>query len=314
MRNDGDHGLPLRSMLFVPGDSEKKLAKSSQVPADALILDLEDSVDPARKAAARELVAAFLRRRSNRAVWVRVNAVDDREHELDLASVVPAHPDGIVLPKVRSPDDVVALAGRLERLEHLAGVAQGATKILPIATETAAGVFALGGYARCGPRLAALTWGAEDLAVALGAATNVDEHGEWLPPYQLARSLCLLAAAAAGVPALDTVCLELRDEQRLARQAVAARRDGFAGKLAIHPAQVGAINRTFCPHADEIAAARRIVAAFEAAPGAGTVALDGRMLDRPHLTRARRTLDLAATIAERDGAQSPAAAPQGKGG
>ena len=152
-------------------------------------------------------------------------------------------------------------------------------------------MFALGGYARCGPRLAALTWGAEDLAVALGAAANVDEHGEWLPPYQLARSLCLLAAAAAGVPALDTVCLELRDEQRLARQAAAARRDGFMGKLAIHPAQVDVLNHAFRPHADEIEAAQRIVAAFEAVPGAGTVALDGKMVDRPHLTRARRTLE-----------------------
>jgi citrate lyase subunit beta/citryl-CoA lyase len=312
--NDSDHGPPLRSMLFVPGDSEKKLAASARVPADALILDLEDSVDPARKAAARELVAAFLERRTTGAVWVRVNAVDDPEHELDLASIVPARPDGIVLPKVRSPDDVTALAGRLEPLERRAGVARGATRILPIATETAAGVFALGGYARCGPRLAALTWGAEDLAVALGAAANVDEHGEWLPPYQLARSLCLLAAAAAGVPALDTVCLDLRDEERLARQAAAARRDGFAGKLAIHPAQVDVLNRTFRPQGDEIAAAQRIVAAFAAAPGAGVVALDGRMVDRPHLMRARRTLDVAAALAARDGAQPPSPEPQRRGG
>jgi citrate lyase subunit beta/citryl-CoA lyase len=163
-----------------------------------------------------------------------------------------------VLPKVRSPDDVIALAARLEPIERQAGLEPACTKILPIATETAAGVFALGGFARCGPRLAALTWGAEDLSVALGAETNVDERGEWLPPYQLARSLCLLAAAAAGVPAIDTVCLDLRDEDLLTRQAAAARRDGFVGKLAIHPAQVEVFNRSFRPQADEIAAAQRV--------------------------------------------------------
>ncbi len=311
MAHDGDHGLLLRSMLFVPGDSEKKLAKSAQVSADALILDLEDSVDPLRKAEARELVAAFLKRRPASSIWVRVNAVDDPEHEEDLKSVVPARPDGIVLPKDRSPDDMIALAGRLGPLERAAGIEPASTRILPIATETAAGVFALGGFARCGPRLAALTWGAEDLSVALGAAANVDERGEWLPPYQLARSLCLLAAAAAGVPALDTVCLDLQDEERLARQAADARRDGFAGKLAIHPAQVEVFNRTFRPNVDEIAAARRIVAAFEAARGAGVVALDGKMVDRPHLKRARRTLAVAAALAQRDGAQASSARSKG---
>ena len=304
MANEPDHGLLLRSMLFVPGDSEKKLAHGMQVPADALVLDLEDSVDRGRKAEARELVAAFLTRRLTRRVWVRVSAVDDPEHEADLASVVPPGPDGIVLPKVRSPDDVIALAARLGPIERQAGLEPACTKILPIATETAAGVFALGGFARCGPRLAALTWGAEDLSVALGAETNVDERGEWLPPYQLARSLCLLAAAAAGVPAIDTVCLDLRDEDLLTRQAAAARRDGFVGKLAIHPAQVEVFNRSFRPQADEIAAARRVVAAFEAARGAGVVALDGKMIDQPHLTRARRTLRIAAVLAERDGAKA----------
>src|SRR5881394_816083 len=276
MAHDGDHGFLRRSMLFVPGDSEKKLAKSAQVSADALILDLEDSVDPLRKAEARELVAAFLKRRPASSIWVRVNAVDDPEHEADLKSVVPARPDGIVLPKVRSPDDVIALAGRLGPLERAAGIEPASTRILPIATETAAGVFALGGFARCGPRLAALTWGAEDLSVAL-----------------------------------DTVCLDLQDEERLARQAADARRDGFAGKLAIHPAQVEVFNRTFRPNVDEIAAARRIVAAFEAARGAGVVALDGKMVDRPHLKRARRTLAVAAALAQRDGAQASSARSKG---
>jgi citrate lyase subunit beta / citryl-CoA lyase len=312
MANDGDHNLLLRSMLFVPGDSEKKLASGARANADALILDLEDSVAPGRKAEARELVAAFLARQTGRPSWVRVNAIFDPEHEADLASVVPARPDGIVLPKVRSPADVVSLAGRLEFLERRAGVEPGRTRILPIATETASAVLALAGFARCGPRLAALTWGAEDLAVALGAATNVDERGEWLPPYQLARSLCLLAAAAAGVPALDTVCVDLRDEERLAREAALAKRDGFVGKLAIHPAQVEVLNRAFRPDQDEISVARRVVAAFDAAGNPGVIALDGRMLDRPHLTRARRTLALAAALTERDGAQ--ASSTQSKGG
>ena len=178
MTDDRDHGLLLRSMLFVPGDSEKKLAKSAQVPADALILDLEDSVAAVRKAEARELVAAFLKRRPGCSVWIRVNGVDDREHEADLATVVACRADGIVLPKVRSPEDVLAVSARLESLERAADMGQGATRILPIATETAAGVLALGAYARCGPRLAALTWGAEDLAVALGAAAAASRHSE----------------------------------------------------------------------------------------------------------------------------------------
>lgn len=311
MANDGNHSLLLRSMLFVPGDSEKKLASGARANADALILDLEDSVAPGRKAEARELVAAFLKRRTGRPSWVRVNAISDPEHEADLASVLPARPDGIVLPKVRSSADVIALAVRLEFLERRAGVEPGSTKILPIATETASGVLALAGFARWGPRLAALTWGAEDLAVALGATANVDERGEWLPPYQLARSLCLLAAAAAGVPALDTVCLDLRDEERLAREAAYARRDGFVGKLAIHPAQVEVLNRTFRPDEHEVSAARRVVAAFDAAGNAGVIALDGKMLDRPHLTRARRTLEVATALTQRDGARASSAKSKG---
>jgi citrate lyase subunit beta / citryl-CoA lyase len=208
-----------------------------------------------------------------------------------------------VLPKVRSADDVVVLANRLVELERGSGMKPGVTKILPIATETPAGVLSLAGYARGGPRLAALTWGAEDLSVALGAAVNVDERGEWLPPYQLARSLCLLAAAAAGVAAIDTPYTDFRDTEGLARQAAAARRDGFTGKLAIHPAQVDIINQAFQPDAQEVAAARRIVAAFDAAAGVGVVAVDGKMLDRPHLVRARRTLELADALAARGALQ-----------
>lgn len=294
--------LLLRSMLFVPGDSERKLVKCESVAADALILDLEDSVDPSRKATARGLVADFLRslqsaeRSSGRSLWVRINPLAGVDADEDLERVLPARPDGIVLPKPKSAEDVRDLGRRLDRLEVRLGFPVGSTKILPTATETPAALFALDGYAHCGARLAAMTWGAEDLSVALGAATAVDERGEWLPPYQLARSLCLLAAAAAGVPAIDTVHIDLRGVAGLARQAAAAKRDGFLGKLAIHPDQVEVFNSVFVPAMDELAYARRTVDAFERSAGAGVMALDGRMLDRPHLDRARRVLALAAAL------------------
>lgn len=292
----------LRSMLFVPGDSDRKLGKAESAGADALIVDLEDAVAADRKAHARGLAAEFLQRDrpSSGTVWVRINALDSVECSRDLASVVPARPDGLVLPKPRSAEDVVLLGSRLDSLEQRFGIAAGAIKILPIATETAASVLALGGYARCGPRLAGLTWGAEDLSVALGAAANVDEHGEWLPPYQLARSLCLLAAGAAAVPAIDTVYLDLPDAAGLLRQATAARRDGFRGKLAIHPEQIEILHRAFRPSADDVAHAQRVITAFDAAAGAGAVVLDGRMVDRPHLERARRTLEWAAAADARE--------------
>jgi citrate lyase subunit beta/citryl-CoA lyase len=292
--------LPLRSMLFVPGDSEKKLLRCTAAAADALILDLEDSVEPARKPHARGLVAEFLRDRRARShgVWVRINALGTAECSADIESVMaggPEAPDGLVVPKARSAGDVVELGHWLDEHEGRFDVAAGRTRLMPIATETPAAVLTLESYLRCGRRLAALSWGAEDLCVALGATTNVDERGEWLPPYQLARSLCLLAAGGAGVPAVDTVFTNLRDHAGLERSATAARRDGFAGKLAIHPEQVEIINRAFQPSSAEVTQAQRIVAAFEAA-GTGVVALDGRMLDRPHLLRARHVLNLAAQI------------------
>jgi citrate lyase subunit beta / citryl-CoA lyase len=298
---DRDADSPLRSMLFVPGDSEKKLEKCDSAGADALIVDLEDSVDLERKSHARRLAAEYLEhgRSGRRAIWIRVNALGDPEFRKDLERIVPARPDGIVLPKPQGADDVTLVARRLAQLETRHGIAAGTTKILPIATETPAGLFAVEGYRRCGERLAALSWGAEDLSVALGAATNVDERGEWLPPYQLARSLCLLAAAAAGVRAIDTVHTDLRDAEGLRRQAAAARRDGFAGKMAIHPDQVEVLNGIFGPDDEEIAHARRVVEAFETAEELGVlgvVTLDGRMLDRPHLIRARRTLRLATAL------------------
>ena len=294
--NHNEAPSPLRSMLFVPGDSERKLAKAQAVPADALILDLEDSVDAARKQAARELAAEFLRERSAiraRTLWIRINAIGDRNSAADTMTAVRAEIDGIVLPKPRSVGDVLALAEQLDELEARMNRPVGVTKIMPIATETPASVLALRDYANAGPRLAALTWGAEDLSTALGAATAVDEHGAWLPPYELARSLCLLAAGAAEVPAIDTVHTDVHDLDGLRRSALAAQRDGFAGKLAIHPEQVAVLNEAFQPTAEAVAAARAIVTAFAAAGGAGVVAYGGKMLDRPHLTRARRVLALA---------------------
>ncbi len=289
--------MPLRSMLFVPADSESKLARCTAVAADALILDLEDAVDPRRKAHARALAVEFMRDQhkpdgqdaSRRSVWVRINAPGTAEFERDMAGVLAGAPDGLVVPKVRSATDVIELAHWLDANERRFDVTSGATRLMPIVTETAASVLRLDGYLQCGRRLSALTWGAEDLCVALGAAENVDADGQWLPPYQLARSLCLITAAAAGVPAIDTVFTTLRDHEGLARSALAARRDGFSGKMAIHPEQVEIINRAFQPGREELERAARIVAAFEAA-GTGVVAFEGRMLDLPHLARARRIL------------------------
>jgi len=291
--------LLLRSLLFVPGDSERKLARAQAVAADALIVDLEDSVAPERKSRARELAAEFLGHRSAiraRTVWLRTSSASDAHFAADVATAVHTCVDGIVLPKPRSPADVAELGRRLDDLEARDGRALGATKILPIATETPSSVFALGGYADCGRRLAALTWGAEDLSAALGAATALDARGNWLPPYELVRSLCLLAAAAAGVPAIDTVHTAFRDVDGLAAAAAAAQRDGFAGKLAIHPDQVPILNQVFQPTAAAVAAAHGVVAAFAAQAGAGVVAHEGRMLDRPHLQRAQRVLAVAAAL------------------
>jgi citrate lyase subunit beta/citryl-CoA lyase len=298
-RTAASNPLLLRSLLFVPGDSERKLAKAQSVGADALIVDLEDAVVPAHKPRARELAAEFLGDRGAvraRTLWVRVNALGEPWFADDVAVAVQAQADGIVLPKPRSVADVLELGRRLDTLEARMGVAPGTTKIVALATETPAGVLALGDYARSRPRLAALTWGAEDLSTALGATTAVDEHGRWRPPYELARSLCLLAAGAAGVPAIDTVHTAVADLDGLARAAAEAQRDGFAGKLAIHPDQVEVLNRAFQPTREAVAGALAVVAAFAAADGAGVIVHEGRMLDRPHLERAQRVLALAAAI------------------
>ena len=287
----------LRSMLFVPGDTEAKLAKSERVAADALILDLEDSVTPERKAVARKLVTEFLQQRQGTAspsLWVRINPLTTTAAAADLSSVMAGSPDGIVLPKAAS-DDLPRLAAELDELERRYDVTAGSTSIMPIATETPASLFTMGGYVEPGPRLAGITWGAEDLSVALGAKKTADADEAWLATFQLARSLCLLAARAAGVAAIDTVYTDLRNLDGLRQQAQDADRDGFTGKLAIHPAQVEVINAVFTPSADEVAYAKRIVEAFETAGRAGVIALDGRMLDRPHLRQAEQILARAGT-------------------
>jgi citrate lyase subunit beta / citryl-CoA lyase len=288
-----------RSWLFIPGDSDRKLAKVDGCGADAVILDLEDAVAPAGKDAARALVADFLAARPTgdgrpAQLWVRINPLDGGRALGDLVAVVRHAPDGIVLPKPEGPADVARLGHYLDALEAQAGLAAGAIRVLPVATETAAAPFALGDYRRHPlPRLAGLTWGAEDLSAALGASTNQDPAGGWALTYRLVRSQLLLAAHAAGVPAIETLAADFRDTDALLASSRAARAEGFAGRLAIHPAQVAPINAGFTPSDEEVALARRVVAAFEASPAVGTVGLDGRMYDRPHLIAARRTLEQA---------------------
>jgi citrate lyase subunit beta/citryl-CoA lyase len=288
----------LRSWLFIPGDSEKKLSKIDGCGADVAILDLEDAVAPENKPAARKLVADYLRAhpRESRTVqlWVRVNPLDSGMIKEDVAAVMPGAADGIVQPKTDGPDCVRELSNLLDHMELAHGVAPGSVKILPVATETPIAPFRLGEFAGAGlKRLIGLTWGAEDLAAALGATGNKGPDGEWLFTFRMARSLTLLAAHAAGVLAIDTLHADFRDEQGLRADSRRARSEGFSGRLAIHPAQVAPINESFTPSEEEIAFARRVVATFEANPGAGTVGLDGRMLDVPHLKAARRTLELA---------------------
>jgi citrate lyase subunit beta/citryl-CoA lyase len=278
--------MKLRSLLFVPGDRPDRMAKAAASGADAVILDLEDSVAPAAKGEARRQVAAFLHANATAPLWVRISPLDTAESERDLAAVLPAHPDGIVLPKAEGGASVAELARRLTA----AGNAMA--HILAIATETPAAIFQLGSY-RGVKRLAGLTWGAEDLPAAIGAATSREADGSYTPPYELARSLCLFGAAAAGVAPIETVYPDFRDLKGLAAYAARARRDGFTGMMAIHPAQVPVINAAFTPSEAEVAHARAIVAAFADNPGAGVLSLDGRMIDRPHLVQAQRILAAA---------------------
>ena len=281
----------IRSFLFVPGDSERKLDKAAGAGADAVIVDLEDSVSAENRPRARELAREYIDGRED--IWLRINPVDSGEAMADLQAVMPAAPSGIVLPKARSADDATRLATKLDELESRFGIAAGQTRILPLCTERPRALFSLDSYVGATPRLAGLTWGAEDLSAALGARASRDEDGSWLPPYELARSLCLFAAAAAEVPAIDTVYTDFRDANGLASYAARAARDGFTGMLAIHPAQVTTINSAFSPSDHDVQRAERIIALFRDNPGAGTLALDGEMIDKPHLVQARRIVGLA---------------------
>jgi len=280
--------MMLRSMLFVPADSARKLAKAESAGADALILDLEDSVLPERKTAARVMACDYLRGHPAGApLWVRVNDLASGELLKDLAAVLPARPAGIVLPKIRGPEDVETVAHYLEALEEVHGITAGGIALLALVTETPSAVLRMGDLVRLSlPRLTGVGWGAEDLSSALGAGDPRMPDGRWRPMYVHARSQCILAAHALGIEAIDTVYVNFKDAAELLAACEASRYDGFTGRFAIHPDQVPVINQAFTPGPDELALAHRIVAAF--ADGAGAVSIDGKMYDIPHLKAARR--------------------------
>ena len=276
--------MRLRSLLFVPGDRPERMVKALGLGADALILDLEDSVAPAGKVSARGHVATFLAEPRTVPLFVRINPLDSGLSDDDLAAVLPGKPDGVMLPKAEGAASLAALDAKLS----------GDIAILPIATETPAAIFALGSYGGVTQRLVGLTWGAEDLPAAIGAATSREADGSYTAPYQLARSLTLFGAHAAGVAAIETVYPDFRDLDGLAAYAARGRRDGFTGMMAIHPSQVAVINAAFTPSVEERAKAQAIVDLFAANPGAGALQLNGRMVDAPHLKAATALLALAA--------------------
>ncbi len=281
----------MRSMLFVPADSERKLARAADAQADALILDLEDSVVPERKQVARSLASEYLRTRQTAQVWVRVNDRGSGALLNDLAAVMPARPAGIVLPKITGAADIETVAHYLDALEAVHGIEAGLVSLLVLVTETPAAVLRMPQLLQleC-PRLRALAWGAEDLSAALGAGDPRRADGSWHATYEHARTQCLLAAHALSIAAIDTVYVDFKDRDGLARACTASRHDGFSGRLAIHPDQVAIINAAYTPSESESHLARRIVEAFAVAVGAGTVSIDGKMYDRPHLEAARRLL------------------------
>ena len=294
----------IRSWLFVPGDSDRKLAKGRGNPADALILDLEDAVSDDRQDQAREITCAFLKEnpdRSQQKLWVRVNPLDHDFSLTDLAAVMPGAPDGIVLPKVHSAVEVNRMADFLLALEVREGLELGSTKILSVATETAASLLTFHTYLdNVTDRLAALTWGGEDLAAALGASDN--QHpasGDYDDPYLYAKSMCLATSRAIDAQPVGCVWVNFRDLQGLENDCLRDRRTGFIGKIAIHPDQSEVINRAFTPSEDEISYSQKVVDLFEKEPGVGTIGLDGKMLDMPHLKQARNVLALAEQVKER---------------
>lgn len=284
----------MRSWLFIPGDSPRKLDKGMDSGADVLLIDLEDSIAPQNKAQARETTLSFLKQaqgaKSRPTLFVRINGLASGLADDDLDAAIAGAPDGIMLPKAEGGAAVIHCGAKITAREALHGLPDGGLGIIAIATETAKALFLAGTYAGSSRRLKALTWGAEDLSAELQAEANRDAQGQFLAPYQLARSLCLAGAAAAQVPAVDTVYVDFRNEAGLRRECEEARRDGFIGKMAIHPAQVAIINEVFTPTADAIKRAEAVIAAFAQNPGAGTVGIGGVMYDRPHLERARQLL------------------------
>jgi citrate lyase subunit beta/citryl-CoA lyase len=284
----------MRSLLFVPGDSPKKIDKALSSGADVLLLDLEDSVAPSAKSEARTIVADLLKAHADITnapkLYVRINALDSGFADADLDQVVTRGLAGILLPKCSGGMDVQHLSAKLAVREAEADLTDGLIRIIAIATETATSLFHLGTYPGASHRLEALTWGAEDLSADLGAETNRLESGDYTDPYRLARAMLLLASASAQVQSIDTVFTAYKDEAALLRECEAARRDGFTGKMAIHPAQVPVINAVFTPSEETISEARLIVDAFAANPDAGVVGINGQMIDKPHLIRAERVL------------------------
>lgn len=291
--------MRLRSLLFVPGDSEKKFARAAQSEADVLILDLEDAVAPSMKEAARGTVAGWVDQadKVSASLFVRVNPLISGLTQGDLAAVVRPGLAGILAPKVDGAHDITTIAAMIDPLEKAAGMAAGSVKILLVATETPAAMFQLGSYTPPHPRIVGLTWGAEDLASAIGATANKEADGQWTEPYRLARSLCLFAAASAGVAPIETLYADFRNAEGLEADCRRSRRDGFLGRIAIHPDQVEAINRCFSPSDEDIAEARKVIAAFAAQPDAGTIGIDGKMYDIPHLKQAEKTLAAAGVAA-----------------
>ena len=285
-----------RSFLFVPGDSERKMAKAETTAAHALVLDLEDSVAADRHDAARLMVGEYLLAhpdRTKQQLWVRINPIHSEKALADLAGIVAGGPDGVLLPKCGSGADVALLDHYLTALEAREGVASGSIRVMPVATETPVSVFGLGSYSNVSPRLHGLTWGAEDLSTAVGASTNRGEDAAYGFTYQLARSLCLLGAKAAGVHAVDTILANFHDSEALRTEVRRARQEGFTAKFAIHPNQLEIINAGFQPDDGEIEHARAVVAAFKASENIGTIQVDGIMVDKPHLTQAIQILEAA---------------------
>jgi citrate lyase subunit beta / citryl-CoA lyase len=284
----------MRSFLFVPADGGSKLDKAMASGADAVIIDLEDSIAPERKDRARAAALDFLKRAGSAEqrprLLVRINGLETGMTDADLDAIVAGAPDAVVFPKAEGGTSVVHLDAKLTAREAIAGLPEGQIKVLAQAVESSAGLFAAGTFRGASARLVGLTWGPEDLSAELGAETNRDAQGELTEPYRLARSMCLYAAAAAKLSAIETVYVDFRNSEGLRRDSEAARRDGFTGRLAIHPAQVPVINEVFTPTAAQVEKAKAVVAAFAAQPGAGAVGIDGKMYDRPHLARAQALL------------------------